>query len=141
MQITSKVVRKRLKSKFPKLKNRYIQLHDPIYELPEYVIIKLLLKRWAIEKLGKLDYKEYKGDCDKFALICHAFFAEERMISEDGDYGFAFGQAKMRKVQDRPAIHAINVFLTETDIYLIEPQIPEIWIANSKEDEAFLITM
>lgn len=141
MQIISTVIRKRLKKRFPKLKNRYIQLHDPIYELTEYVVIKLLLKRWSTEKLGKLNYKDYKGDCDKFALICHAFFAEERMLSEEGDYGFAFGQAKMKKVQGYPAIHAINIFLTENNIYLIEPQTPEVWIADSKQDEAFLITM
>jgi hypothetical protein len=141
MEITSKVIRKRLKKRFPNLKNRYIQLHDPIYDLPTSDEVTVLLKQWSLEKLGKLNYIDYKGDCDKFALICHAFIAEDRMMSEDGDYAFAFGQAKMRKAQGIPAIHAINIFLTEDDIYLIEPQVPEIWTADSKQDDAFLITM
>lgn len=141
MQITSKIIRKRLRKQFPKLKNRYIQLHDPIYDLPDYGEIKKLISRWSIEKLGRLGYTEYKGDCDKFALICHAFIAEERMLSEKGEYAFAFGQAKVKKAQGIEGIHAINIFLTEDDIYLIEPQLPEIWVADSKQDDAFLITM
>ncbi len=141
MEITSKVIRKRLKKQFPKLKNRYIQLHDPIYDLPTENEIQVLLKQWSLEKLGKLNYREYIGDCDKFALICHAFVAEARMMSEKGEYAFAYGQAKMRKAQGIPVIHAINIFLTEGDIYLIEPQVPEIWTADPKQDDAFLITM
>jgi hypothetical protein len=74
------------------------------------------------------------ADCDDYALQMHAYVKRTRPT-------WSFGEACAKKVRDIKGIHSLNITLTTKGVYLVEPQIQGMWLAESKHDDIFFVKM
>ena len=125
MFISAKEVRQRLKGIWPNLKN--IWLFDKQYELPTKDQIEDFID-------GHYFDAPVHADCDDYALQLHAYVKRKRPQ-------WAFGEATGKKIRDIKAVHSLNIAITETKVYLIEPQLEGLWLADSKLDDIFFVKM
>ena len=132
VSINSKKIRKRLERMFPEL--RHIWLTDPIYKpAPD---MKDVLELWETE-LTKYSFKKNISECEEFALFCHAFVRQHQIFNFNDKYNWAFGECMQRK---EGGVHSLNMYLTSSNIYMVEPQMGAYWQA-SPEDDVFFVKM
>jgi len=136
--ITSKQIRKRLKAKWPDLKN--VWLTDKEYLEVKLRELQLVLKQWE-DQLKKFEYKPTLSECEEYALFCHAFVKLRQITDRNDDHNWAYGECISSKTLGLEGVHSANIFLTHDKIYMVEPQTGAFWEANPDEDTPFFIKM
>ena len=132
MSISSSKIRSRLLRMWPDLV--YIWLTDPIY-LPTPKGIKDVLELWEGE-LNKYAFKKNISECEEFALFCHAFVRQHQIYNYSDKYNWAYGECMTKSSR----VHSCNLYLTQSNIYMVEPQTGAYWEA-APEDEVFFVKM
>ena len=133
MSISSTKLRSRLNKMWPDLV--HIWLTDPIYLPTPDDTIKKVLELWEGE-LNKYAFKENITECEEFALFCHAFVRQYQTFNSNDKYNWAYGECMTK----RDRVHSCNFYLTQSNIYMVEPQTGAYWEAKP-EDKVFFVKM
>jgi len=137
MSISAKKIRSRLNRMWPDLKQ--IWLTDPVYiATPENVIEALRL--WEGE-LKKYSFKKNVTECEEFALFCHAFVKQYQIYNFNDKYNWIYGECMTSKLLGSKYVHSCNIYLTNNNIYMVEPQTGAYWQADPELDEVFFVKM
>jgi hypothetical protein len=112
----------------------HIWLTDPVY-MPTPDMSKVL-SLWEGE-LNKYAFKKNISECEEFALFCHAFVRQHQLFNYNDKYNWAFGEC-MRRLDN--GVHSCNLYLTKSNIYMVEPQTGAFWPAQP-EDDVFFVKM
>lgn len=122
---------------WPDLKQ--IWLTDPVYiATPENVIEALRL--WEGE-LKKYSFKKNVTECEEFALFCHAFVKQYQIYNFNDKYNWIYGECMTSKLLGSKYVHSCNIYLTNNNIYMVEPQTGAYWQADPELDEVFFVKM
>ena len=122
---------------WPDLKQ--IWLTDPVYiATPENVIEALRL--WEGE-LKKYSFKKNVTECEEFALFCHAFVKQYQIYNFNDKYNWIYGECMTSKLLGSKYVHSCNIYLTNNNIYMVEPQTGAHWQADPELDEVFFVKM
>lgn len=96
-----------------------IWLPDPEYQIPTRAEVEELLNNTWFDQYA---YRPAIRDCDKYALLLHAFVAQERARLGER-LAWAFGEAWYRLVDDPEQGHALNLVITaDQGVFCVEPQ-------------------
>ena len=149
MKITREDLIKQLHALWPDLVDGLpgptnLAIPDNTYWLPSKRDLEWLVVDTFMEKYR---YKAEVFDCDDFALVLHAFVVqnryieiEQRKLSKDEWFPWAFGQVWGTKFRGKPTGHAINICLTRDEgVILLEPQNDQIWKADSNRDHVHFV--
>jgi len=135
---TSKKIRRRLKKFWPDLK--YIWLTDPVYKDTPLSDISKALSLWEGE-LKKYAFKKNIMECEEFALFCHAFIKQHQIYNFNDKHNWCYGECIVSKLLGFENVHSCNLFLTNNNIYMVEPQTGAYWEADPKLDDVFFVKM
>ena len=138
MILTSKQIRKRLKKKWPKLRN--IWLTDKKYLAVRQRELQLVLDDWQAD-LKNYEYKPTVSECEEYALFLHAFVKLRQLRDRNDDYNWAYGECIASKLLGFKQVHSANIYLTYNKIFMAEPQTGAFWEVNPDEDSVFFVKM
>ena len=138
MTVNYKIIRKRIRTLWPKCRN--VWLRDSEYEYPKIEEIEYVITNDYTDKMVS---RGARFDCDDFALQLAAAVSSYRATNVEGDEPrpWPFGQAMVRKHRGRVEKHNLNICLLEDRIVLIEPQDDKIWTGSPTEDSPFFVIM
>ena len=136
--VSSEKLRRILQNHWPEL--QMIWLTDPKYELISVAKLDEIIKVCSV---AHFKHTGYAWDCDNYALQSHAtvqrYQYDEIKRGRAGEISWAYGECMGIQFIHLPEDHDLNICVTETGIYLIEPQTDEKWIADKKEDIPFFV--
>ena len=119
---------------------------DRNYWCPKQEEVKSLLWDTYIERYK---YTVEIFDCDDFALLIHAFVAQERYrkmqdekFSKEEWLPWAFGEAWGNKFDGQAYNHAVNICLTrDKGVIFVDPQNDQIWNGDPDSNSVYFIRM
>lgn len=137
MSISTNKIRNRLTRMWPNLKQ--IWLTDPVYK-PTPTDIVDVLNLWEGE-LKKYSFKKNLMECEEFALFCHSFVKQHQVFNFNDKYNWCYGECITSKLLGFERVHSCNLYLTQNNIFMVEPQTGAYWEANPDLDDVFFVKM
>lgn len=115
---------KRFWSKF-KRDSHGIYLADLVYYAPT----KAEIEEYINDYDSNLKFKDYKSDCDDFAIVFKAYLIQRITKDEDHKYPIAAGAI----FGHMPMGHALNwIYCRDGNIYFYEPQTKKLFLPNDE---------
>ena len=126
--ITSKQIRAVIKAEYPNAKN--VWLRDKQYHA------------FSFDELEKFVNENTPitgpGDCDDFSTILHGKAKQFGLDPWKGT--LAFGECLLNMYRGMKMAHSMNIAVTsDLKLYLVEPQMGGLWLADSKEDGVYFV--
>ena len=133
-QMLRKIVVKQLGEKMSNHFNFY--LGDDLYYLTPLDDAREIIKN---SKADRLSYSDDKFDCDDFALILKAHFAQAARKNGERRHPHCFG---MIWGEELPTHHAMNWMINEDQkLRLVEPQTGEIYFPKKEYDKIYFMIL